>query len=190
MKQWQNAGIASLKMLLIMTVICGGLYTVVVTGIGQLFFSQQANGSLLEVQTAAGEKLIVGSRLIGQAVTEPGYLIGRPADSPSNLSPVSKAQEKRVKERVAKFKALDPSNPLAIPSELVLGSASGLDPEITLAGATYQVPRIAKERDISQTAVTAIITKHTNKPIFGKIEDSRVNVLAVNLELAGYDVIK
>ena len=190
MKQVKQAAVASLKLLAVMTLICGGLYTIVVTGFGQLFFNHQANGSVIEAKSPDGKTVIAGSHLIGQSFTEAGYLIGRPNTEPSNLSPVSAEQADIVKERVATFQALEPSNQQAIPSELVLGSASGLDPEISLVGANYQVKRIAKERQLSEKAVTAIIRKHTNKSIFGKIGTSRVNVLAVNLELAGYTLIK
>lgn len=190
MKQVKQATVASLKILGVMTLICGGFYTLVVTGFAQLFFNTEANGSLIEAKNPEGETVIVGSDLIGQTFTDAGYLIGRPNTEPSNLSPVSQEQAVLVEERVAALQALEPSNEKAIPSELVLGSASGLDPEISLVGANYQVKRIAKARQLPEKDVTAIIRKHTNKPIFGKIGTSRVNVLAVNLELAGYTLIK
>ncbi|MGY3779093.1 K(+)-transporting ATPase subunit C [Isobaculum melis] len=171
------------RLLLIMTLICGLGYTLLVTGMGQLFFYQQANGSIVTVSAADGSKKNVGSQLLGQPFTESQYLIGRPVGTASQLSPVGKEQEDLVAQRVAFFKALDPTNQQAIPMDLVTQSGSGVDPEISLEAAQYQVARIAKERQISQEAVEKVIQDHTSGKLFGTIGESRVNVLGVNIAL-------
>lgn len=185
MKQMKGSLLASLKMLGVMTILCGGLYTLLVTGIGQLFFPDQANGSLITVENQAGREQVVGSRLIGQEFTTEVFLQGRPG-AVSNLSPVSHEQKELVTERIATLKATNPGESL-IPSELVLASGSGLDPEISVAGAEFQIKRLATARGVSEEAIKKVIEKHTNVPLFGKL-GARVNVLGVNLELAGYQL--
>lgn len=188
MKQIKQSLLASLKMLGIMTVICGGIYTLLVTGIGQVIFPNQAKGSVIEASSSTGDKRVVGSALIGQTFTSDEFLQGRPEDVASNLSPVSTEQRALVMARIAKLKQANPQKAEAIPSELVLASASGLDPEISVAGAEFQVERIAEARQIDPSEVKKVIEKHTSGQVFGKIGTTRVNVLEVNLELAGYTI--
>lgn len=183
MKKMITPIIAGIKTLLVMTIICGGLYTLLVTGIGQLFFKEQANGSQLIRENQQGEQVLVGSHLIGQEFTESGYLHGRPQAEVGNLSPVSETQNELVKNRLAKLKAIDPAKQSKIPSDLVYASASGIDPEISLAAALYQVPRITSERNLREEDIQKNIEKHTTGQIFGKIGRARVNVLEVNLDL-------
>lgn len=173
------------RLLLLMTLICGLGYTLLVTGVGQLFFNQQANGSIIAVSAADGSKKNVGSQLLGQTFTEPQYLIGRPTGTASQLSPVSAEQRAVVEKRVAYFKAMDPTNQEEIPMDLVTQSGSGVDPDISLQAAQYQVARIARERDISKEAVEKIIQDHTSGQLFGTIGEPRVNVLGVNIALDG-----
>ncbi|MDT1996088.1 potassium-transporting ATPase subunit C [Carnobacterium divergens] len=169
------------KMLLIMSVICGGIYTVALTGIGQLFFPEKANGSVVKVTHNGAEK-VIGSKLLGQEFTEAQFLQGRPSGV-SNLSGVSSEQKDAVSKRVEQLKKENPDQTARIPADLVTGSGSGVDPEISLAGAHYQIPRIAKARGISEEVVQKAIEKNTTGDLFGKIGEPRVNVLGVNLHL-------
>lgn len=188
MNQIKQSLLASLKMLGIMTVVCGGIYTLVVTGIGQVFFQSQANGSVIEATSPNGDKKIVGSNLIGQTFTSDEFLQGRPEDTASNLSPVSLEQRAIVMKRIAEIKQKNPEETEGIPSELVLASGSGLDPEISVAGADFQIERIAAARQLEPEEVKKVIEKHTSGQVFGKIGTARVNVIGVNLELAGYKI--
>lgn len=163
----------------IMTVVCGVLYTLAITGVSQLLFSKQANGSTIEV-----DNQVVGSKLIGQEFTGTQYLIGRPMVV-SNLSPTSEEQTALVEERVSYWKSLDTSNTSDIPADLVTASASGVDPYITPEAANYQVSRIAKERNMSESDVQSIIKKNTTNRFLGIFGEKGVNVLAVNLALDG-----
>lgn len=169
------------KMLLIMSVICGGIYTVALTGIGQLFFPEKANGSVVKVTHNGAEK-VIGSKLLGQEFTEAQFLQGRPSGV-SNLSGVSSEQKDAVSKRVKQLKQENPNQTGKIPADLVTGSGSGVDPEISLAGANYQVARIAEARGISETIVQKTIEKNTTGELFGKIGEPRVNVLGVNKQL-------
>lgn len=173
-----------LKMLLVWTVICGVMYTLLLTGIGQLFFPSQANGSLVSAKSETGEK-VVGSTLIGQAFTANYYLWGRPdtGEAASQLAPNSAKEKARVAERVAKIKAADPDNKAAIPMELVTASASGVDPDISTATAAYQVKRIAEARHLSVAKVEKIIQNNTSGVKFDKMGTKLVHVLPVNLAL-------
>lgn len=192
MKTFKEALMPGLKMLLVMTVICGFAYTLIVTGIAQLFFPAEANGSIVTVALADGGEKQIGSRLIGQGFTEPKYLLGRPntGASASQLSPVSSEQKALVSERIAYLEKIDPDNNAEIPMELVTASGSGVDPEISLATALYQVKRIANERDISEKKVEKVIQNNTIGTIFGKIGEARVNVLGVNSQLDGLKLVK
>lgn len=192
MKTFKEALMPGLKMLLVMTVICGFAYTLIVTGIAQLFFPAEANGSIVTVALADGGEKQIGSRFIGQGFTEPKYLLGRPntGASASQLSPVSSEQKALVSERIAYLEKIDPDNNAEIPMELVTASGSGVDPEISLATALYQVKRIANERDISEKEVEKVIQNNTIGTIFGKIGEERVNVLGVNSQLDGLKLVK
>lgn len=192
MKTFKAALMPGFKMLMVMTVICGFAYTLLVTGIAQLFFPEEANGSIVTVALAEGGEKQIGSKLIGQGFTEPKYLLGRPntGASASQLSPVSSEQKELVLERIANLEKIDPMNKAEIPMELVTASGSGVDPEISLATALYQVDRIANERGISEKEVEKVIQNNTIGTIFGKIGEPRVNVLGVNMQLDGLKIAK
>ena len=169
------------------TVLLGIIYPLVVTGLAQMLFPKQANGELIK----QGDKL-VGSHLIGQPFTAPGYFYSRPsaagaagydptASGGSNLGPTNKALINRVS---ASVKALQPTNPAApIPADLVTTSGSGLDPHISPAAAEFQVPRVAHERGMSEQDIRALVQKHTEGRQFGLLGEPRVNVLDLNLDL-------
>ena len=179
----------ALMLLLIFTVLTGLLYPLVVTGIAQLVFPAQANGSLIvqNGQTA-------GSALIGQPFDDPKYFWGRlsatgpypynaAASSGSNLGPTNPALLDAVKARIAALKAADPSNTQPIPVDLVTSSGSGLDPDISVAAALYQLPRVAKARGLSEAAVRALVDKYTQGRQLGFLGEPRVNFLELNLAL-------
>ena len=172
-----------------LTLVCGILYPVAVTGIGKLAFADKAAGSLI-VQDGK----VVGSRLIGQEFSAPKYFWGRlSATSPmpynatssggSNLGPSNPALIDAVKGRIAALKAADPSNRLPIPVDLVTASGSGLDPEISLAAAYYQAERVARERKLSVDAVRGMIAARQLARSMGFFGEPRVNVLELNLAL-------
>jgi K+-transporting ATPase ATPase C chain len=174
-----------------LTLLCGVLYPAAVTGIGRVAFAHQADGSLVE----AGGK-IVGSTLIGQPFSRPDYFWGRPsATTPmpdnaagsggSNLGPTNPALLDAVKARVAALKAADPGNRAPIPVDLVTASASGVDPEISLAAAEYQAARVATARKLPVERVRALIARYRQEPVLGFLGEARVNVLALNLALDG-----
>ena len=165
---------SSLRFLVLSLIFFGGLYTVLVTGIGQLFFSNQANGSQV---TEQGK--VVGSKLIGQTFTQPKYFSGRD-EKVSQLSPVSTEQEKLVEQRRSAELAKNPSEK-KVPNDLVTASASGVDPDISIEAAQFQVARIAKERKTSEKKIHAIIEKHSQKDWFS--DRRSVNVLELNLAL-------
>lgn len=192
MKTFKAALMPGFKMLMVMTAICGFAYTLLVTGIAQLFFPEEANGSIVTVALAEGGEKQIGSKLIGQGFTEPKYLLGRPntGASASQLSPVNSEQKELVLERIANLEKIDPMNKAEIPMELVTASGSGVDPEISLATALYQVGRIANERGISEKEVEKVIKNNTIGTIFGKIGEPRVNVLGVNMQLDGLKIAK
>lgn len=191
---WKKA----LIFLLALTVICGILYPLVVTGISQLLFPQKANGSIIEIN---GKQY--GSTLLAQQYTGNEYLWGRVMKldtqtytdengnallyaSPANLSPASEEYASLVKERIEKIKAADPEMAnTPIPEDLVTCSASGLDPHISPAAANYQIDRIARTRNISQDDVRKIIQKYTTGKFLFIFGEDTVNVLEVNLALDG-----
>ena len=172
-----------------LTVLVGVIYPYAMTGIGKIVFADKAEGSLV-----LSNGKVVGSSLIGQAFSSPQYFWGRPsATGPmpnnasnsggSNLGPTNPAQIDTVKGRIDALKAADPSNIAKIPVDLVTASASGLDPEISLAAAYYQLPRIARERKMGVDQVRGIIDKIAEHPVMGVFGEARVNVLALNLAL-------
>jgi len=174
----------ALSCLLAMTVLCGLVYTALVTGIAALAFPAQANGSIVTVTLKDGSTRSYGSALLEQAFDEPQYLIGRPL-AVSDLSPSSGAQAQLVAGRVAFLQSLDPTNTAPVPADLVEASGSGCDPDISPQAAEYQVARIARERGMSPDAVRAVIAKYTTGRLLGFIGEPAVNVLEVNLALDG-----
>ncbi|MDO9104797.1 MAG: potassium-transporting ATPase subunit KdpC [Methylovulum sp.] len=172
------------------TVLTGVVYPALVTGLAQLLFPNQANGSLITAENGKA----AGSRLIGQPFSSPGHFWGRPsatgpfpynagASSGSNLGPTNPALVDAVKTRIEAFKAADPDNKAPIPVDLVTASGSGLDPHISPAAAAYQVNRVAKARHIPAEKIRALVAEHTENRQWSLFGEPRVNVLALNLAL-------
>lgn len=198
MKGFKETLPKALMIFLIFTVICGILYTGMVTGIAQLIFPDKANGSIIEVD---GKKY--GCELLGQQYTDDAHMWGRIMNldvstyqdkngntllyaAPSNLSPASEEYEALVSERVKKLRASNPEmDEAAVPVDLVTCSGSGLDPHISPAAAEYQVARIAKANDMTEESVREIIDKCTDGRFLGVMGEETVNVLEVNLMLDG-----
>jgi K+-transporting ATPase ATPase A chain len=178
----------ALLIFILLTILTGILYPLIVTVIAQLVFPIQANGSLVEQNGT-----MVGSSLIGQPFTSPQYFWGRPsATAPpynagssggSNLGPSNPALVDAVRARVNALQAADPTNTLPIPVDLVTASASGLDPDISVAAAYYQIPRVARARNLSEAAVQGLVAGHIEGRQFGIFGEPRVNVLLLNLAL-------
>jgi K+-transporting ATPase ATPase C chain len=188
----------ALLMIVLFTVLTGLAYPLGMTGLGQMLFPHQANGSLVEK-----DGKVIGSELIGQNFASPKYFHGRisttsepdPKDSSktisvpyaadnssaSNLGPTSKALIARVKGDAATLHAENPSVP--VPVDLVTSSASGLDPDITPAAALFQVPRVAKARGLAEPAVRQLVESHVAGRLFGLIGEPHVNVLKLNMDL-------
>lgn len=173
----------------IFTVLTGILYPGLITGIAQIFFPHQANGSLI-VQNGQ----VVGSQLVGQQFDDLRYFWGRlSATSPypynassslgSNLGPSNPALMAVVEARIAALKAADPQNTAPIPADLVTASGSGLDPNISVAAALYQVARVAKVRGLNEEVVRVLVNRYTQRRQFGVLGEQRVNVLELNLAL-------
>ena len=176
---------------MVLSIITGIIYPLFITGIAQIFFRNQANGSLIYQNGKP-----VGSVLIGQAFNDPKYFWGRisatslvsfnaAASSGSNLGPTNPVLIEVIKARIKALKSVDPSSNL-IPVDLVTFSASGLDPHISLAAAYYQAPRIARLRGLSQDIINVLIVKHAFGRLFGLIGEPVVNVLELNLALDAY----
>jgi K+-transporting ATPase ATPase C chain len=185
--------LVALRVAALTLVVTGLVYPLVVTGIGQLVFPWQANGSLIY----DGKGTLIGSELIGQPFTWPAYLHGRPsatgaggydaaASSGSNLGPTSDVLRTRVAAAAAALRAEDglaASPPAPIPADLVTTSASGLDPHVSPEGALAQVDRIARARGVAPERVRAVIAANVEGPDLGFMGAPRVNVLLVNLAL-------
>jgi K+-transporting ATPase KdpC subunit len=184
-------------MLLILTLITGVIYPLVVTGIAQVIFPNQANGSLIMV-----DGKVVGSELIGQQFDDPSYFWGRisatgtfpynafnaenlTASSGSNYGPMNTALTDMVQARIDALKAADPDNTVPIPVDLVTASGSGLDPHISVAAALYQVHRVAAARGMSEADVQALVDNNTAGRQFFFLGEPRINVLELNLALDG-----
>jgi K+-transporting ATPase ATPase C chain len=179
----------ALMALAALTLITGFLYPLAITGLAQMLFPRQANGSLILVDGKP-----VGSSLIGQPFDAPTYFWGRPsattpfpynaaASSGSHLGPTNEVLIKAVQIRIDALKAADPDNPLPIPVDLVTASGSGLDPHISPAAAEYQVRRIARVRGLDETVLRRLVTQHTEGRQLGVLGEPRVNVLTLNLAL-------
>jgi len=188
----------AIMMIIVMTIITGLIYPLGMTGIAQLIFPHQANGSLVEK-----DGNVIGSELIGQSFTDDKYFHGRPsattepdpndpsktvatpyaADNSggSNLGPTSQALIDRVKDDAEKLKAENPSTP--IPVDLVTTSGSGLDPDITPAAAEFQVPRVAKARNLPEEKIRILVAEMTQDRTLGILGEKRVNVLKLDLAL-------
>ena len=178
----------ALLMLLVLTVITGVAYPLLITGLSQVVFPRQANGSLI----LRGQS-VVGSSWIGQPFSEPQYFWGRlsatspaynaGASSGSNLWPLNVALLQAARERMAALRAADREAPRAVPVDLVTASGSGLDPHISIAAAEYQAPRVAHARKLSLDEVRRFISRHTAGRFLGFIGEPVVNVLELNLDL-------
>jgi K+-transporting ATPase ATPase C chain len=189
----------AIVLVIALTLITGLAYPLAMTGLARVLFPHQANGSL--IVTKDGK--VIGSELIGQLFTEDKYFQGRlsatvkadPNDSSktveepynaansggSNLGPTNKALIDRVKDSVEKLKAENPNAP--VPIDLVTTTAGGLDPHISPAGALFQVPRVAKARNMSEDRVRQLVEQHVEGRLFGLLGEPRVNVLALNMAL-------
>jgi len=187
-------------MILLMTALTGLAYPLSMTGLARALFPYQANGSLIE-----RDGKVIGSALIGQNFTGPGYFHGRPSatvdtdpkdptktvpapynaanSAGSNAGPTAKSLVERVREDVEKLKAENPAMP--VPIDLVTTSASGLDPDISVAAALFQVPRIARERKLDEGELRQLVQRRTEPRLFGLIGEPRVNVLQLNMALDG-----
>lgn len=168
----------------VLTFICGILYTGLLTGVAQAFFSEKADGSILSVTLEDGRKVKVGSEFMAQEFKEPNYFIGRPMGV-SNLSPYSEEQKQLVEERTKWWQKFDPMNKKPIPMDLVTASGSGVDPNISVEAAEYQVARVAAERQLEEEEVRKIVEACTTEKFLGVVGEPAVNVLKVNLTLDG-----
>jgi len=162
-----------------LTLIVGAAYPLAVTGIAQAAFPDTANGSLVEK-----DGKVVGSSLLGQSFTSPGYFWGRPsATGPMPNNGLGSGLVDAVKGRLAALREFDADNTLPVPVDLVTASASGLDPEVSLAAARYQAGRVARARNLAQQQVDALIEQHAQGRLLGVLGEARVNVLALNMAL-------
>jgi K+-transporting ATPase ATPase C chain len=184
---WKQTKIC-LLLFVTLSILTGLIYPAVITGIAQLVFPQQANGSLIRK-----DGTVVGSRLIGQQFEDPKYFWGRlSATSPpynasastgSNLGPANSKLKDAVLARLKKFQEVDPKNSLPVPVDLVTASGSGLDPHISIAAANYQKGRVARIRGIPEATVAGLITQFTTNRFLGFLGEPVVNVLELNLAL-------
>lgn len=186
--------VTAILMTIVTTVLLGLIYPLVVTGIAQVIFPDKANGQLI-----VKDGQVRGSRIIGQPFSSPGYFRSRPsaagaagydagASSGSNLGPTNQKLIDRVKADVERLQGENPGQP--IPVDLVTTSASGLDPHISPAAAEFQVPRVAKERGMSEAEVRQLVQAHTQGRQFGFLGEAGVNVLELNLALEARSPLK
>jgi potassium-transporting ATPase KdpC subunit len=192
MKLTQNLIIATL-MTIVTTILLGLVYPLVVTGIAQVIFPDQANGQLIE-----RDGKVVGSRLIGQGFSSPGYFRSRPSatavpydaanSAGSQFGPTNKKLMDAVKANVEAAQKENPNVP--VPVDLVTTSASGFDPHLSPAAADFQVPRVARERGMSEADVRDLVHAHTEGRQLGVLGEARVNVLELNLALDHYTSAK
>jgi potassium-transporting ATPase KdpC subunit len=184
--------VPGIRIALAMTILTGLIYPGIVTGLCQIFFGQQANGSLL-----AKDGRIIGSSLIGQSFTRPEYFHPRPSaagsdgydassSGGSNLGPTNRQLIDRVKGDVEAFRKENPDYQGPIPADIVTTSGSGLDPHISPASALVQAFRVAKARGLSLDQVKRLIAQYTEAPAWGFLGDARINVLQLNLALDRY----
>ena len=180
--------LTAVLMTIVTTVLLGLIYPLAVTGLSQVIFPEKANGQLIR----SADGTIIGSRIIGQPFSSPGYFRSRPsaagavgydagASSGSNLGPTNQKLIDRVKADVEKLQAENPGK--SVPIDLVTTSGSGLDPHISPAAAEFQVPRVARERGISEEQVRQVVAVHTKGRQFGFLGEPAVNVLELNLDL-------
>ena len=175
---------AALRLCLLLTLVTGGLYPLLTTWLGQSFFAEQANGSLV-----SREGRVVGSALIGQPFTSAGYFWSRPSavayngagSGGSNLGPLNPQLGKEIADRIGHLGIS--ANGVKVPVDLVTSSASGLDPHLSPAAARWQVPRVARARGIPEDALAQLVAEHTEGPTLGILGAARVNVLELNLAL-------
>ena len=179
----------ALVLFAVLSLVTGLAYPLAVTGLAQVLFPDQANGSLVKAKG-----VVVGSALIGQPFSQPGHFWSRPsatapdpynaaASSGSNLGPSNPALAEAVAARIAALRAADPGNHSAVPVDLVTASASGLDPHISRADADYQVNRVARALGLPPQRVQALVAEHTEGTLLGFLGEPRVNVLRLNLAL-------
>ncbi|WP_233839935.1 potassium-transporting ATPase subunit KdpC [Dyella sp. 2HG41-7] len=179
----------AVSMLLVMTLITGIAYPLIATGVAQVLFPHQANGSLIE---KSGKP--IGSELIGQYFDDPKYFWGRPsattpqpnngtASNGSNLGPSNTALRDAVQQRIDALHKADPGNGAPVPEDLITASGSGLDPQISPAAAQYQIARVARVRKLGEDQVQGLIVKYTEGRQLGLLGEPRVNVLQLNLAL-------
>lgn len=188
-RRWASSARQAVVLLLILAALTGIVYPLFITGIGRAFFHAKANGSLI-VQDGG----VAGSKLIGQAFSDPRYFWSRPsatspvaynaaASSGSNQGPTNPALLKAIADRIAALRAADPGNNAPVPIDLVTASGSGLDPDISPAAAEYQVARVARSRGISENTVRSLVAQYTIGRQLGFLGEPRVNVLELNLAL-------